>query len=293
MSGFLFTPITRFYAEALEYMKNTGGKATGKAVNGLAVANESAGIARQTGGASNNFAGTVQDKLAGTGQQATGNVSQVGERNEQAVRAMSRDEYKMYIYQKIAGIPMSSSQKWDAVSVNISEEGFAAMQADPAYEKWVLDTLRKDFAYYNPWSAYAGGSYRVHYFGATKEEYRGESFQMGFRNGGKHTDSANKKKQKSFWEKRAERHKMYMDLAQKAWYKHENEREYQETITLRRREVSSAMLRQSALERATGEKVELGVNPDVLSEAATELAQNYVFFKIPSALMNPKPKSMK
>lgn len=266
MSGFLFTPMTRFYAEALEYMKNAGGKTTGKA--------------------SNSFAETVQDKLAG--QQAAGGVSPVGERNEQAVRAMSRDEYKMYIYQKIAGIPMNSSQKWDAVSVNISEKGFAAMQADPAYEKWVLDTLRKDFAYYNPWSAYAGGSYRVHYFGAAKEEYRGESFQMGFRNGGKHTDSANKKKQKSFWEKRAERHKMYMDLAQKAWYKHENEREYQETIALRRREVSSAMLRQSALERATGEKVELGVNPDVLSEAATELAQNYVFFKIPSALMNRK-----
>lgn len=273
MSGFLFTPMTRFYTEALEYMKNAGGKATGKA--------------------SNSFAGTVQDKLAGKGQQAAGGVSQVGERNEQAVRAMSRDEYKMYIYQKIAGIPMNSSQKWDAVSVNISEEGFAAMQADPAYEKWVLDTLRKDFAYYNPWSAYAGGSYRTHYFGATKEEYRGESFQMGFRNGGKHTDSSNKKKQKSFWEKRAERHKMYMDLAQKAWYKHENEREYQETIALHRREVSSAMLRQSSLERATGEKVELGVNPDVLSEAATELAQNYVFFKIPSALMNPKPKSAK
>lgn len=271
MSGFLFTPTTRFYAEALAYMKNTGSKTTGKA--------------------SNSFAGTVQDKLAG--QQASGSVSQVGERNEQAVQAMSRDEYKMYIYQKIAGIPMNSSQKWDAVSVNISEEGFAAMQADPAYEKWVLDTLRKDFAYYNPWSAYAGGSYRSHYFGATKEEYRGESFQMGFRNGGKHTDSANKKKQKSFWEKRAERHKMYMDLAQKAWYQHENEREYQETIALHRREVSSAMLRQSALERATGEKVELGVNPDVLSEAATELAQNYVFFKMPSVLMNPKQKSGK
>ena len=54
--------------------------------------------------------------------------------------------------------------------------------------------------------------------------------------------------------------------------------------------MSSALLRQQAMERATGEKMELGVNPDVLSEAATELAQNYVFFKIPSALMNPKPK---
>ncbi len=273
MSGFLFTPMTRFYAEALQYMKNA-------AADGAAGAGNAAGTA-----GTGSFAGTVQEKLA----QTADIVPRAGERGEQAVRAMSMDQYKMYIYQKISALPTSATQKWDAVSVNISEEGFAAMKADPAYEKWVLDTLRQDFAFYNPWSAYAGGSYRVYYFGATKQEYRGESFQMGFRNGGKHTDSA-KKKQKSFWEKRAERHKMYMDLATKAWYKRENEREYQEKIDLGRKEVSSAILRQQAIERATGEKVELGVNTDVLSEAATELAQNYVFFKIPSALTNPKPK---
>lgn len=213
-----------------------------------------------------------------------------GVRNEAMVRAMSREEYKLYIYQKIAAIPMHPSQKWDAVFVNISEEGFAAMQADPAYEKWVLDTLRKDFAFYNPWSAYAGGSYRIHYFGATKQEYRGESFAMGFRNGGKRTDSSKKKKEKSFWEKRAERHKMYMDLAQKAWYKHENEQQYRETIDIQRKEVSSALLTQWAMEQITGEEVELGVNPCVLSQAATDFAQGYVFFKIPSTLINPRTK---
>lgn len=271
MSGFFFTPITRFYAEMMQGMGSTG--------SGAYAGNKTEG----------SFFGTVQDKLSQMGNGVAG----TGERDEAAVQAMSMEDYKRYIYQKISGIPMNGSQKWDAVSVNISEEGFAAMKADPAYEKWVLDTLRSDFSYYNPWSSYYGGSYRSHYFGATKEEYRGESFQMGFRNGGRHTDSTNKKKQKSFWEKRAERHKLYMDLAQKAWYKHESEREYQETINLQRREVSSAKLRQWSLERATGEKVELGVNPDVLSEAATELTQNYVFFKIPSALMNAKPKTSK
>lgn len=109
---------------------------------------------------------------------------------------------------------------------------------------FLADTGEKEGRVYERFFIYADdGSYRVHYFGAIKEEYRGESFQMGFRNGGKHTDSAGKKKQKSFWEKRAERHKLYMDLA--------------------------------------------------LSQAATELAQNYVFFKIPSALTNPKPKTGK
>lgn len=303
MSGFLFTPMTRFYAEALEYMKHA---AKGAGNTDGASGSLGGGQKTPTGQdpVTGSFAGTVQDQLAkkeqgegafatdayGQKMQAAGGVSRAGYRNEQAVQAMSMEQYKMYIYQQISALPTSATQKWDAVSVNISEEGFAAMKADPAYEKWVLDTLRQDFAFYNPWSAYAGGSYRVHYFGATKEEYRGESFQMGFRNGGKHTDSAKKKKQKSFWEKRAERHKMYMDLATKAYYKRENEREYQQKIAFGRKEVSSAILRQQAIERATGEKMELGVNPDVLSEAATELAQNYVFFKIPSALMNPKPK---
>lgn len=309
MSGFLFTPMTRFYAEALEYMKNAGGHGERPAgTNEITGTNGTSGIPgggqkTQTGqgAVTGSFAGTVQDQLArkeqsvavdayGQKMQAAGSVSRAGDRDEQAVQAMSMDQYKMYIYQRISALPTSATQKWDAVSVQISEEGFAAMKADPAYEKWVLDTLRQDFAFYNPWSPYAGGSYRVHFFGATKEEYRGESFQMGFRNGGKHSDSAKKKKQKSFWEKRAERHKMYMDLSTKAYYKRENEREYQQKIALGRKEVSSAILRQQAIERATGEKVDLGVNPDVLSEAATELAQNYVFFKIPSALTNPKPK---
>lgn len=292
MSGFLFTPMTRFYAEALQYMKNAGGKTAGTTDGGT---ENAAGTDITTG----SFAGAVQEKLAqkeqevflgSSGQQAAESVSRAGDRSGQNAQAMSMEQYKLYIYRKISNLPTSPTQKWDAVSVYISEEGFAAMKADPAYEKWVLDTLRQDFAFYNPWSAYAGGSYRVHYFGATREEYRGESFQMGFRNGGKHADNAKKKKQKSFWEKRAERHKLYMDLATKAWYKQENERKYQENIDLGRKEVSSAVLRQQAMERATGEKVELGVNPDVLSQAATELAQNYVFFKIPSALVNPKTR---
>ncbi|MCM1234666.1 MAG: hypothetical protein NC489_31575 [Ruminococcus flavefaciens] len=283
MSGFLFTPTTRFYAEALAYMNRAGDKTSG------------------ADGAAGGFAGVVQEKLeqgeasasADGAQKTTDGVYGTGERNEQAVRAMTMEQYKQYIYQKISALPTSPTQKWDAVSVNISEEGFEAMKADPAYEKWVLDTLRSDFSYHNPWSAYAGGSYRIHYFGATKEEYRGESFSMGFRNGGKHTDSSKKKSQKSFWEKRAERHKLYLDLAQKAWYKRENEREYQEQIAIGRKEVSSAILRQQAMERTTGERVALDVNQDVLSEAATEFAQNYVFFKIPSVLTNAKAAAAK
>ena len=289
MSGFFLTPMTRFYAEVLQNMNHaaggaavwqTGGTGAGSAVSG------------QGSGTGAGFAGVVQEKLSQKEGAVPDSPDRIGGRNEAMIQAMSREEYKFYIYQQIAGIPMHPSQKWDAVCVNISEEGFAAMQADPAYEKWVLDTLRRDFAWHNPWSTYAGGSYRVHYFGATKEEYRGDSFPMGFRNGGKRTDSS-RKKEKSYWEKRAERHKMYMDLAQKAWFKHENEQHYREAVDIQRKEVSSALLQQWAMERATGEEEELGVNPSVLSQAATDFAAGYVFFKIPSALMNPRPKSTK
>lgn len=100
-----------------------------------------------------------------------------------------------------------------------------------------------------------------------------------------------KKKEKIYWEKRAKRRKLYMDLAQKAWYRRENEREYQLNLALHRRQISSARLQQAAMERATGEKQKLRVNPSVLSEAATKFAQGYTFFKIPSARMNPRPKT--
>ncbi len=109
MSGFLFTPMTRFYAEALQYMNNAGSQAADKADGTGSAAAGSAGNAAGTAG-TGSFAGTVQEKLA----QAAGGTSRVGERNEQAVQAMSMDQYKMYIYQKISGLPTSATQKWDA-----------------------------------------------------------------------------------------------------------------------------------------------------------------------------------
>ncbi len=139
----------------------------------------------------------------------------------------------------------------------------------------------------------AGFAQKVHEKLLQKEEYRGESYFVECRKDSRHTDSTRKRKEKSFWEKRAKRHKLYMDLAQKAWYKRENEREYQESIDLHRRELSSALLQQWSLERVTGKKTELGVNPSVLSDAAAEFTQGYVFFKIPSARVNSKLKFMK
>ena len=166
MGGFLFTPMTRFYAEALQYMKNAGGRTTGK-VPGVWVdqtglpgnGQAGAGNVINTAGTdmAGSFAGTVQEQLAKKEQGAAGALrdsygqetdgvigmmsgkGQAGGRDEQAVQAMSMEQYKFYIYQKISNLPTSPTQKWDAVSVNISEEGFAAMKSDPAYENggWI------------------------------------------------------------------------------------------------------------------------------------------------------------
>lgn len=254
MDGYFQTPNTGFYNKVLQGINSAG--TAGVSRNGQTEKN---GV--------NGFAGVIQ--------------------------SMSMEQYKLYVYQKISALPRNMTQKGDVISVNISEEGFAAMKADPAYEKWVLDTLQREFSCYNPWSAHAGGNYRFYSFGASREEYQSESHSMGLRDDDRRSKAAKKKKEKSFWEKRAERHKLYMDLALKAWYKRENERKFQERLDLGRKEVSTAILKQHAIERATGEHVELDVNPAVLSKAATEYAQDYVFFKIPSARVNPRPKTGK
>lgn len=119
---------------------------------------------------------------------------------------MTMEEYKSYIYDKISQLPMNSSRMQDSISINISESGFEAMKKDPEYEKWVLDYLEKDFMAYNPWSSGCGGAYCVKYIGASPEEYRGESWYAGYKNGnGK--GLYNEKSENSFWERRVENQK--------------------------------------------------------------------------------------
>lgn len=129
---------------------------------------------------------------------------------------MTLEEYKQYIHMKISQIPMHPSQILRSVAIHITDEGFRAMQKDPEYEKWVMDTLKKDFGFYDPWANYCGGSFAVHHFGATKEEYHGEGWYTGFQ-GGKGSTLFDKESEESFWEKRAKRHKKYLKEQQEAY----------------------------------------------------------------------------
>lgn len=129
---------------------------------------------------------------------------------------MTLEEYKQYIHMKISQIPMHPSQVLRSVVIHITDEGFQAMQKDPEYEKWVMDTLRYDFGFYDPWAKYCGGSFAVHHFGATKEEYHGESWYTGFQKG-KGDTIFDQEAEEGFWEKRAKRHKKYLKEQQEIY----------------------------------------------------------------------------
>ena len=192
---------------------------------------------------------------------------------------MTMDEYKRYIYEQILRMPVNSSQIQDAVSVSISEEGFAAMKADPEYEKWVLDTLRRDLAAYYPWGTVGESTYRSHHFGATREEYRGCCFAKDNRS---RRLAEQQRERVAEEEKRKKKHKEYLMLCEKLWMKREREQDYLDEIAACRQQISSRMLQCYAIERATGEKQEPDVDLSVLSHAGTEFAMDFIFMKLPS-----------
>lgn len=125
----------------------------------------------------------------------------------------SLESYKQQVMEKISQLPMSASSRMENISVQISDEGFEAMKNDPEYEAWVLDTLKKNFVFQNPWTPVCGGGYVIHRFGATKEDYRGESWFPGYR-GGQGAAIYKEKAKDSFWEQRVENHKKRMELQQ-------------------------------------------------------------------------------
>jgi len=128
---------------------------------------------------------------------------------------MDLETYKQTVWEKISRLPMSASSQLQSISVRITDEGFEAMKNDPEYEAWVLDTLGKNFSFENPWTPLCGGGYAVHHFGASKEEYHGESWYPGYM-GGQGASLFAEKSTDSFWEQRVESHKKFIELQQEA-----------------------------------------------------------------------------
>lgn len=153
---------------------------------------------------------SVSKQKTETAKEAEGMVNDTEKIGRQLIERMSLEEYKQYIYDQISRIPFHPSQILRSVSINITDEVFLAMQNDPEYEKWVLDILKNDFSFYDPWSSICGGSFAIHHFGASKEEYHGEGWYTGFQ-GGKGSALFDEEADEGFWERRAKRHKKYLE----------------------------------------------------------------------------------
>lgn len=127
-------------------------------------------------------------------------------------KSMSMTEYKIYIYNVISALTFDPSESRDFIAVNISDEGFEAMKNDPDYEKWVLGKIKEDYFSFNMWGNRHSVRYGIKYFGATKEEYRSETWCADL-NDIKADEEYKHKTRESFWSKRLER----MEKIQKMW----------------------------------------------------------------------------
>ena len=139
-----------------------------------------------------------------------------------STKDMTLEEYKNHIHETISSFSLCSDRMGDCISINISENGFKAMQSDPEYEKWVLQDIQNGFSTPLPgWVRAIGGTdFVVANYGATKEECSCTSWSMGYQNGtGDKVWEAQSKD--NFWTKRAEQKKIQDRIDKKAAEKKE------------------------------------------------------------------------
>ena len=128
---------------------------------------------------------------------------------------MTLDEYKAYIEGQLQNIPRNLTRYRDDVTIVISDAGYAAMQSDSAYEAWVLDRVREELAFPDYLCCYPGtyGRYEVIQFGATKEDYRGQSSAI-------HKHDSPHVEEETYWERRLKRLKARLKAEQEL-FEHE------------------------------------------------------------------------
>ena len=155
-----------------EVVRGTGKAAAGENpdMQGKAVG-ASAGGAERTGGNTGNAAGDA-DKTAGAGGPWAAAKSP---------QDMSQVEYIQYINSWIAELSRRNHNRNRDVFIYISEEGYRAMQNDPEYEAWVMQNIREAYGYSMSWCGHDADYHSVHLFGASKEEYRGQTWSSGCR----------------------------------------------------------------------------------------------------------------
>ena len=128
---------------------------------------------------------------------------------------MSLDEYKTYIESLLQNIPRNITRHRDDVTVVISDDGYRAMQNDSEYEAWVIDSVRRELSVPDYLCGYPGtyGRREVIQFGATKEEYRGQSCAI-------HKNDSPHVEEETYWERRLKRLKARLKAEQEL-FEHE------------------------------------------------------------------------
>lgn len=113
---------------------------------------------------------------------------------------MTMEEYKSFIHGLLNSIPFDSTRIFDREIISISDAGWEQMKNNRDYEAWVLGYTVENRSVRNPFFGWPGASANlcVEKFGASIEEHIGQSVSTS-PSGSK---PANKKNEKSWWEKR-------------------------------------------------------------------------------------------
>lgn len=149
---------------------------------------------------------------------------------------MSMEEYKQYIAQKIRQIPIHPSRRNEYISVNISEEGYAAMKNDPEYEAWVLDDLRSALS--RPGFCFGSGDrvYTDICYGATREECRSDTWTVPGRSAGDRARERQEENRRRM-EKRIKRQKLQKQLRELAFQRQARQRALVKKLIRHRQEI--------------------------------------------------------
>lgn len=118
---------------------------------------------------------------AGGGDAAVVNLNRADADRESGcnpARDMTLEEYTQFIYSKISELSRRNHSRGNSVFIYISQEGFRAMYEDPEYEAWVMENIRSAYGFCRFQNGH-DGYHSAHFFGATKEEYRGQSWRSG------------------------------------------------------------------------------------------------------------------
>lgn len=132
-----------------------------------------------------------------------------------STQEMSLDEYKAYIEGELQNIPRNFTRYRDDVTIVISDAGYQAMQNDSEYEAWVLNGVREELSFPDYLCCYPGtyGRHEVIQFGATKEDYRGQSLAI-------HKNDSPHVEEETYWERRLKRLKARLKAEQEL-FEHE------------------------------------------------------------------------